>query len=128
LGIPPGGRGPSSFLGVFALIFVAQHAIRLPRIRRLQQGPDFPGPALMGTARVLSVAANDGQRYLGLTKVVYRIALRVQVPGHQPYDAIAREVVPDSVEFLRLPNRIVAVQVDSTDPHKVRIDFSQPIT
>src|SRR5262249_25701616 len=46
--IPPGWPRAIILLVLFALVFVAQHVIRLPRIRRLQRAPDFEGPALDG--------------------------------------------------------------------------------
>jgi hypothetical protein len=56
-------------------------------------------------------------------------ALRVEVPGHEPYDVTVRGPVPKRLyRDLEGGGRTVAVQVDSTNPKKVRIDFNQPIT
>jgi hypothetical protein len=134
LGIPPGWPRALTIGGLFALIFVAWHVIRLPWIRRLKRGPAFKGPALTGTGRILSVDVyGGGVRTIGL-KTVCQIALWVEVPGHQPYTVMARQLMRQGV-YLRVVRGVArgdsivfAVQVDSTNLQRVRIDFSQPIT
>ena len=88
------------------------------------------GPALTGTARVVSVrtlgAVGDPQQ--GGQRAVGRVHLRVEVPGREPYDATARQNFrPWAYDSIQV-GRTVAVQVDSTNPQKVRIDLSRPIT
>lgn len=87
-------------------------------------------PALTGTAQILSVrtlgAVGDPQQ--GRQRAVGRIHLRVQVPGREPYDATARQNFrPWAYDSIQV-GRTVAVQVDSTNPQKVRIDLSRPTT
>jgi hypothetical protein len=88
------------------------------------------GPALTGTARVISVktrgAVGDPQQ--GAQRAIARIRLMVEVPGRAPYEATARQNfrpwVFDSIQA----GRTVAVLVDSTNPQRVRLDLSQPVT
>lgn len=85
------------------------------------------GPALTGTAQVLAV------RTLGAVatyprRVVCRIRLRVDVPGHEPYEATARQNFTPRVLDARIhTGGTVAVRVDSSNPKHVLVDFSQPI-
>ena len=76
----------------------------------------------------------SSQRTLGFMKVLYGIAMTVEVPGHQPYDVRTRRVIPQRV-YLRIvrglargDSVVFAVQADSTNLQSVRIDFSQSIT
>ena len=54
----------------------------------------------------------------------------MNIPGHEPYKAIATQEVPlpvvKGLEYKQ--GKTVAVQVDSTNLKYVRIDFNQPIT
>ena len=92
---------------------------------RKRYHPKFRGPALAGTAQVLSVeriAKVEGPEH------PLRIGLRVQIPGHQPYDVAVDRYV-DVIHMPRLhPGAVVPAQVDSANPQNVRIDFNQPIT
>lgn len=85
------------------------------------------GPALTGTGQILSV------RTLGAVatyprRVVCRIRLRVDVPGHEPYEATARQNFTPWVLDARIhAGGSVAVRVNSTNPKHVQIDLNQPI-
>jgi len=100
------------------------------------RAPKINGPALTGTARILSVKVIVWGGYafglLGLAlseSYACRTALRVEVPGREPYDVTVRGHVPKRLyRDLEGGGRTVAVQVDSTNPKRVRIDFNQPIT
>ena len=88
------------------------------------------GPALTGTARVLSVKTRGavGDPLQGAQRAVGRIRLRVEVPGREPYEATARQNFRPWVYGSIQIGRTVAVLVDSINPQRVRIDLSQPIT
>ena len=93
------------------------------RMRRARQ---FKGPALSGTAQVVSAAPLTAleANYLGIQVVtgrLCRLGLRVEIPGRPPYDATV--LAPLMQQGTRL-----AVWVDSVNPENVRIDFNQPIT
>lgn len=94
-------------------------AVSLYRIRK----PKFAGPALTGFARILSVQSTGtviNDRY------VCKIALSVEIPGREPYEATIRQAVhPISMASIQ-PGLVVAVQVDSANPNKVRIDRDGP--
>ena len=95
------------------------------RIRFRQ--PTIKGPALTGTAQILSVEQSTGPMREGLN-LALRIGLRVEVPGRQPYDVAVKRTV-DLNHLARVQTgATIPVQVDATNPQKVRIDFSQPIT
>ena len=80
------------------------------------------GPALAGTARILSVEQTSQSSD---TSLVLRIGLMVEVPGQQPYEV----TVKPSVQLIHLarvqPGATIPVQVDATNPQKVLIDFNQ---
>ena len=92
---------------------------------RRRRATQFKGPALRGTAQVVSagpVTALEAQ-YLGFQVVkgrLCRLGLRVEIPGGPPYDATV--LAPLMQQGTRL-----AVWVDSVNPENVRIDFNQPI-
>jgi hypothetical protein len=85
------------------------------------------GPALTGMAQILSV------RTLGAVgtyprRVVCRIRLRVDVPGREPYEAVARQNFTPWVLDARIhPGATAAVRVNSGNPKHVQIDLSQPV-
>jgi hypothetical protein len=93
--------------------------------KRMRRATQFKGPALRGTAQVVSagpVTALEAQ-YLGFQVVkgrLCRLGLRVEIPGGPPYDATV--LAPLMQQGTRL-----AVWVDSVNPENVRIDFNQPI-
>jgi hypothetical protein len=108
-----------------ALFFVSLFVIRLLWVRWRERGLSFRGPALTGTARISGVDSE----YYGhsfVTKMWCRIGLTVDVPGYQPYDAVVEAVVPRQAAVDDLEGRIVAVQVDSANLQRVRIDFNEP--
>jgi hypothetical protein len=93
--------------------------------RWMKRNPKIRGPALTGTARVLSMKRaglldNDHRPHV-------RMKLSVEIPGHEPYDvAVERSV--DNIYLPRVqPGATMPVQVDSANPQRVRIDFSQPV-
>ena len=103
----------------------------------------FDGPALTGTAQVLSAARGGGLVGLfaaGRSGVMCRFGLRVEIPGRQPYDASVTTIVGSGTLVALCvhgqrwepgrpwhvkPGTTVAVQVDSTNPDKVLVDFSR---
>jgi len=102
-------------LAVFA---IAATRFRNPKIR---------GPAVIGTAQILSVQQTAGPSEEG-RNLALRIGLRVQVPSWQPYDVTVQRTV-ELIHLARVqPGATIPVQVDATNPQKVRIDFNQPIT
>jgi hypothetical protein len=130
------GIPPAAWVGIgivaFSLVFLGPRLIAVIRNR----GPKINGPALTGTARILSVRLTGAGGYalgwLGMAlseSYVCWTALRVEVPGREPYDVTIRGYVPKRLyPDLEGGGRTVAVQVDSTNPKKARIDFNQPIT
>jgi hypothetical protein len=85
--------------------------------------PRIKGPALTGTARILSLESTGPSSDSG---PVCKIGLRVEILGHPPCDlTIRRHVHVNHVP--RQPGMAIPVQVDPTDPKKVLIDFNQPI-
>jgi hypothetical protein len=88
--------------------------------------PKISGPALTGTAQILSVKQTAGSTQEG-RNLPLQIGLRVQVPGRQPYDVTVKRRV-DLVHVARVqPGATVPVQVDATNPQEVGIDFNQPL-
>jgi hypothetical protein len=83
-----------------------------------KKGTDFHDPPVAGTARVMGVR---GARFS-----TYDVALRVEVPGRQPYEATVRQRIPIQISHRGLlrPNALVDIQVDSADPYDVWIDFT----
>ncbi|ORV93926.1 hypothetical protein AWC11_04460 [Mycobacterium interjectum] len=112
---------PFSFL-VFAAL-IGNFVYLVVNALRPHRGPAFAGPALAGTAQVLSAR---GAIYFGGRSTVYRVGLRVAIPGHPPYDTKVTTRVEMGAIAAVQPGATVAVQVDSSDPKKVRIDLGQP--
>jgi hypothetical protein len=101
-------------IALLAVVFIRERKLRNPEIR---------GHALTGTARVLSVEQSGGNE----TSLALRIGLRVEIPGHHPYDvSVQRSVKVIHVPRVQ-PGATLPVQVDAANPQIVRIDFSQPI-
>jgi hypothetical protein len=88
--------------------------------------PNIRGPALTGTALVLSVKRDiwPPQRVRRAIILPLRIGLRVEVPGRQPYDVKVRRYVNAIHVVGRLrTGATVPVRVDATHPQKLRLDF-----
>ncbi len=75
--------------------------------------------SLAGTAQVLSVKSTG--TILENTAYVCKIALRVQVPGREPYDVTIKQPIDVSDMSLVQPGETVSVQVAAKNPRKVRI-------
>jgi hypothetical protein len=108
---------------VLAIGGLIMFAVSNERRRRASQ---FKGPALTGTAQVVSAAPVTGWdlRSLG-TQIIkarlVRLGLRMEIPGRPPYDAtVTAPLMPRGTRL--------TVWVDSANPENVRIDFNQPIT
>jgi hypothetical protein len=111
-------------LPIGALIYAVVMHVRIARPAK------FRGPALTGTAQVLS------DRMLFGTTATWqrRLTLRVEIPGRPPYDVkINASLNTEAAQIALGPDRqhrvgkIVAVQVDSANPKRVWIDFSRPM-
>ncbi|BBZ40048.1 hypothetical protein [Mycobacterium conspicuum] len=109
-------------LGV--IVFASSVAVPVVAIWifRKSKNPSIRGPALTGTAQVLSVQTT------GMTvndSYVLQIALRVQVPDRPPYDAtVSRRIHPIQMAAIQ-PGRIIPVRVDATDPNVIEFDFNR---
>jgi hypothetical protein len=80
---------------------------------------------LAGTAQVLSVETMTTTEGPDPSHTC-RIALRVEIPGRPPYDATSSNgefMTPVEMAAVQ-PGKTVAVQISSTDPQDVWIDFS----
>jgi hypothetical protein len=98
-----------------------------PMYDKMLQGPSLVGPALWGTARVVSLQTTGTSIERGGHPPAYQcqIGLRVEVPGSAPYDVAVRQFVPMfSIPALK-GGANVPVQVDSANPHNIRIDLNQ---
>jgi hypothetical protein len=93
-------------------------------LARRSRNPKIRGPALAGTAQVLSVQTTGtmiNQSY------VLRIALRVQVQDRPPYDVtVSRRIHPIQMAAIQ-PGRIIPVQVDAANPNVVEFDFNRSV-
>jgi len=108
-------------IGPIIIAFVVFVLIRT----RPQRNPEIRGPALTGTAWVLSVEQAPGSNEYSLA---LQIGLRVEIPGHQPYLVEVKRRV-EIIHVSRVqPGATFPVQVDAANPQNVRIDFNQPIT
>jgi hypothetical protein len=115
-------------------IFVLLIGAFIPLIRgvRMARPTQFNGPALTGTAQVLW-----SRMLFGNQTWKRRFGLRVEIPGHAPYDVAINASLDNNAAYIALgidpwhrvvqPGRIVAVQVDSANPRRVRFDFSRPL-
>lgn len=107
---------------VYGPIIIALVAFALIRERK-RRNPEIRGPAVAGTAKVLSVKQVGASEH----QLTVRIGLRVEIPGHPPYDvAVERNINHIHVPRVQ-PGATVPVQVDPANPQKVRIEFDQPI-
>ena len=118
----------------------------LVRARRRRRAAQFEGPAVTGTAQVLSAARESGLGGLlqsSHSAVMSRIGLRVEIPGRPPYDVtVSRPIDSHMLTALCVdgqrwgpgqqwhvkPDMTLPVQVDSANPEDVRIDFSSALS
>src|ERR1700730_13201871 len=95
-------------------------------MRRRYSAPKFNGPALTGTAQILSLkttASSEGNS--GVPMQLCRLGVRVEVPGRGPYEVTVRHsFAPWAMPAV---GSTVAVEVDSTDPSKVRLRVTGPM-
>lgn len=109
-------------LGV--IIFASSVAIPVVVIwySRKSRNPKISGPALTGTAQVLSVQTTGtmiNQSY------VLQISLRVQVQDRPPYDVtVSRRIHPVQMAAIQ-PGAVIPVRVDAADPNVVEFDFNR---
>jgi hypothetical protein len=114
--------------------------------RRRRKAAQFEGPALAGTAQVLSAARGGGLGGLlqsSHTAVMSRIGLRVEIPGRPPYDVTVTRLVDSHVlaalcvdgqrwgpgqKWHVKPGMTFPVQVDSGNPENAQIDFSSALS
>jgi hypothetical protein len=93
---------------------------------RLGRDPKIKGPALTGTAQVLTVARRGFAVGNYPARSALRIGLRVEIPGRQPYDVtIQQAFVPWAIPEVGMT---VPVEVEAANPQNVRIDLSRPMT
>ena len=110
-------------LSVLLVVFLVAQA-------RVRRAADFKGPALSGTAELLSADRGGGLAAFGKTykwEIVCRIGLRVTIPGRPPYDVTVTTPVANGWFYDVKPGGTYAVQVDSAHPETVRFDHRQPI-
>jgi hypothetical protein len=98
---------------------------------RLTRSPKFRGPALTGTAQVLSLRRIGSMSINSMVpKVICRIGLRVEVPGRPPYEVkvwqglgadVASQLARSPWGIAVQPGRTAGVEVDSANPRSVRI-------
>jgi len=94
-------------------------------LRRPRRGPAFEGDPVRGTAQVLSATGVNGMTredydWEQIRFAYCEIALRVQLPDHEPYDATIFQHVK-VVDMANLPGATVVVVADSANPQDVRI-------
>jgi hypothetical protein len=98
---------------------------------RVGRAGEFKGPALSGTARLLSAKRAGGLAAFGKTykwEIVCRIGLRVEIPGRPQYDVAVTAPVANGWFYGVRTGGTYAVQVDSANPHTVRFDYRRSIT
>jgi hypothetical protein len=86
------------------------------------------GPTLRGTAEIVSLRRlRFAVGTSGFQRKPYRIGLRVQIPGREPYDVTIRQnIEPWMLGFATQAGATVPVQVQAANPQNVRIYFNQP--
>jgi hypothetical protein len=95
---------------VVVVIFVA--------MRAAQKRSRFEGPAITGTANVVTVRGTSAETG---AKVICEFGLLVDVPGHAPYNvSLHWPVHPVDIPRVQ-PGATLPVQVDSENLQKVRI-------
>lgn len=113
---------------VISVVIVFIFGRKAFKVFKASSGPEITGPALRGTAHVLSMQTTGSTiSFSGQDYYVCNIALRVEIPGCEPYDVtIQQRVHLLSIAPLQ-SGAAIPVLVDSTNPQNVRIDFSQPM-
>jgi hypothetical protein len=97
------------------------------RLRRPHPAPTFEGDPVQGTAQVVSVQGVHGMSRKDydreqITVAYCEMALRVQLPGREPYDVtIFPHVKVDAMADL--PGKTFVVTADSANPKNVRINY-----
>jgi hypothetical protein len=92
--------------------------------RAAHRQPTITGSGLNGVGRILSLEQTGEHSE---TAQGCKIGLRVEIPGHPPYDVTVRRLV-QLIHIPRVqPGATIPIQVDPADPQKIRIDFDQPI-
>lgn len=80
------------------------------------------GPTWAGTGQILSL-----ERLRFAMGKPYRIALRVQIPGREPYDVTIRQNLEPRVLALAVATGMtIPVQVQAANPQNVRLDLGRP--
>ncbi|HTQ18294.1 hypothetical protein [Mycobacterium sp.] len=87
-------------------------------VRRMRQ---IRGPVLTGTAQVLSLRQFGSGAVNGPPRQICRFRLRVEIPGQEPYEVAHWQNVGAWELAAVAPGETVAVEVDATNPKKVRI-------
>lgn len=109
-------------VGVIVLIiWVWVRTLILPALSKIQ----FRGHTLAGMAQVLAVKSTG--TVTNNTGYECKIALRVEVPGREPYDVTVRQTIDVAAMAAIRPGTTVPVKVLAAHPRRVRIDFDQPV-
>jgi hypothetical protein len=108
-------------IGVVALgVYLLIRTMRIP-----MRGPTWPGTAQIMSLRRLRFALGA----LGFQRKPYRIGLRVQIPGREPYDVTIRQnIEPWVLDLAVQVGMTVPVQVQAANPQNVRIYLNQPMS
>lgn len=102
--------------------------------KRLARAAQFEGSPVTGTAQVLSAVRAGGFTgdWGGSGDFgVYRIGLRVSIPGRPPYDATVTTTARHGWAYYamrRADSGTYVVEVDSANPERVRFDYKQIVT
>lgn len=117
-------------LPVAVMVFVIVLRVGLLKGLLGSRKPKFTGAPLIGTGQVVSVQPTGSSIQRGGLPPEYRcrIALRVDVPGREPYGVTVDQLVDSMVLPNLRPGTNVVVQVDSANPANIHVDFSQPVT
>jgi hypothetical protein len=123
-----GEDGPWDYLIVALVVLSSALLPAIPLILWwMFREPKFRGPALSGTAQVLSLRSIGSMEGNSMVpKIMCRIGLRMAVAGGEPYDLkVWKGVLPWMMYAVR-PGSTIPVQVDSSNPRNIRIDLSHP--
>jgi hypothetical protein len=116
----PGGT--NWFSTALFVVLIAGTPILGPVIVR--QMRKIRGPVVAGTAQVLSLKQFGSVAVNGPARLVCRFRLRVQVPGREPYEVAHWQNFPPWELGGVAPGRTVSVEVDETNPKRLRIGRS----